>query len=78
MKPMIAEGENPQIALLQKGVKHVLTHRIIWADFYQVSLPEATNSFQLYNKVNKESLVSFAFPRLISSFFEKRREKLAQ
>ena len=78
IKPMIAEDEAPQVVLLHKGVKHVLTHRIIWADFYHITLPETTRSFLLYNKVKKESLADFAFPRLISSFFEKRREKLAQ
>ncbi len=71
MSSMLTPGETPQITLLSKGVKHVLTHRIILADFYEVALPPETRSFYKYNKVKIESLSKYAFPRLITNFLEK-------
>lgn len=71
LKQHIADGEQPQISLMHQGVKHVLTHRVIMANFYQVILPENTRSFHIYNMVKMDSLSDFAFPRLITSFLDK-------
>ena len=69
IKPFLASGETPQISLIKQGVKHVLTHRIIMADFYEVILPPDTRSFFIYYKVEADSLTNYAFPRLITLFF---------
>ena len=71
IKPHIAAGEHPLLSLLRHGVKHVLTHRVILASFYQVVLPDDTRSFLNYNKVKMETLADYAFPRLITSFLDK-------
>lgn len=71
IQSQIAEGEEAQLTLLQQGVKHVLTHRIIMADFYQLILPSNTHSFASFNKINVEQLIDFAFPRLITFFLDK-------
>ena len=71
IQSQIAEGEEPQLTLLQQGVKHVLTHRIIMADFYQLILPSNTHSFASYNKIKVEQLTDFAYPRLITYFLDK-------
>lgn len=71
MAPLLAPGEIPQVTLLKQGVKHVLTHRIILADFYEVTLPFDTLSFSNYNKVKVDSLTNYAFPRLITIFLDK-------
>lgn len=71
IKPHIAAGEQPLLRLLRQGVKHVLTHRVILASFFQVELPEHTRSFPIYNKVKMETLSDYAFPRLITSFLDK-------
>ena len=69
INPFLAPGETPQISLIKQGVKHVLTHRIIMADFYEVILPPDTRSFFIYYKVEADSLTNYAFPRLITLFF---------
>ena len=69
IKPFFAPGETPQISLIKQGVKHVLTHRIIMADFYEIILPPDTRSFSIYYKVEADSLTNYAFPRLITFFF---------
>lgn len=65
------EDEIPQVRCLCRNVKHVLSHRIIYANFYEVVLPEGSHSFSSFQKVAIEDLEHYAISRLIHSFFEK-------
>lgn len=67
----IAPDEEPRVHLLQQGVKHQLSHRTIHASFFEVVLPETTNSFSSFLKVPLVELEKYAVPRLIHGFFEK-------
>ncbi len=69
-RSFFAEGEVPVVRVLKKGVKHVLSHRVIYADFYEVSLPENSASFQGFQRVELAGLDQYAVSRLIHSFFE--------
>ena len=59
-----------QLKLLRKGVKHVLTHRILLADFYlmetagQPVLPDG------YQWVSEDELDRYGVPRLVEMLFE--------
>lgn len=53
------------VRLMHEKVKHVLSHRIIYANFYEVTLPESVNSLGHYQRVGKEELGQYAFPQLI-------------
>ena len=66
---MLAEGEVPSVRLGQKGVKHVLSHRVIYANFYEVILPENAASFAQYQRIRIEDLHKFAVSRLVNQFF---------
>ena len=55
--------------LVQKGVKHVLSHRVIYANFYEVILPEDSASFAQYQRIRIEDLHKFAVSRLVNQFF---------
>ena len=66
---MLAEGEVPSVRLVQKGVKHVLSHRVIYANFYEVILPENADSFAQYQRSRIEDLHKFAVSRLVNQFF---------
>jgi A/G-specific adenine glycosylase len=52
-------------------VKHVLSHRVIYADFYEVVLPETTRSFAAYKRIEKKELDQYAISRLVQIFLEK-------
>lgn len=67
---LIAEGESPVISLSLRQVKHVLSHRVIYADFYEVTLPETTKSFSLYKRIKKEEIDQYAISRLVQTFLE--------
>ena len=63
--------------LLKHGVKHVLSHRIIMADFYEVKVPEEVELAlsPTLLKVPISSLVDYAFPVLISNFLKEILDK---
>ena len=70
-RSFFVEGDKPVIKLLQKGVKHVLSHRIIYANFYEVILSENSLSFSGYQKVKIDQIDQYAVSSLIHSFLEK-------
>lgn len=72
LKEMIASDENPTFRCVMHGVKHTLSHRVIHATFYEVSLPEESRSFARYLRIREEELGKYAVPRLVSLFLEKR------
>lgn len=63
--------EVPKVRLVCRDVKHVLSHRVLYANFYEVSLPEETASFSSYQKVRIDELEQYAVPKLIHAFLEK-------
>lgn len=68
----LCEDEKPiSIRLLRKQVKHVLSHQVIYADFYELILPENTRSFATCQRVEIERVGEYAVPRLIQGFLEK-------
>ena len=66
---MLSGGEEPIVRLVRKGVKHVLSHRVIYANFYEVILPENSASFAKYQRISVEDLHKFAVSRLVNQFF---------
>ncbi|MDE5676911.1 A/G-specific adenine glycosylase [Phocaeicola sp.] len=66
---MLANGEEPVVRLVRKGVKHVLSHRVIYANFYEVILPDDSTSFANYQKISLDDLHKFAVSRLVNQFF---------
>lgn len=60
------------VRCLRRGVKHVLSHRVIYATFYELTFPEdASPSFPGFLRVPLEELERYAVPRLVHQFFEK-------
>ena len=54
---------------VKQGVKHVLSHRIIHANFYELVLPEDFGVLEGYQRVAEEDLYKFAVSNLVSQFF---------
>lgn len=68
---LFASDEKPEIRCLSKNVKHVLSHRVIYTNFYEVILPDNSTSFSSYIKVLIADIDKYAVSRLIHSFLEK-------
>lgn len=64
---LFAPGEQPVIRSVCRDVKHVLSHRVIYANFYEVTLPEGSASFAGFQKVEVEELDQYAVPKLIQT-----------
>lgn len=68
---LFAVNEEPEIRCLSRNVKHVLSHRVIYTNFYEVVLPEESASFSSYQRVAIADIDHYAVSRLVHSFFEK-------
>ena len=63
--------EVPVVRSICRNVKHVLSHRVLYANFYEVVLPEKTKSFSSSLKIKTNELEQYAVPKLIHAFLEK-------
>lgn len=61
----------PQLRLIAKDVKHVLTHRILLADFYLIETQEKPKLPSDYIWVEKDRISDYAIPRLIELLIAK-------
>lgn len=68
---LFVSGERPVVHSVCREVKHVLSHRVIYANFYEVILPEASASFGNYQRIKMEDLGRYAVSRLVHAFIEK-------
>lgn len=70
-EPLLFEEESnlspltPHLSLLKKNVKHVLTHRILWADLYLWEPTERPQLPEDYFWIKEAELDDFAKPRLV-------------
>ena len=60
-----------KLSFLGKPVKHVLSHRVIWAQLYRVKLPPTAKVPPEFVRVKKEALEKYAVPRLVQKLLEK-------
>ena len=71
---LLAGAESPVVRPLLRGVKHVLSHRVIYANFYEVALPDTAAPFPPdCLRAKADELGNYAVPRLIHAFLEKYR-----
>ena len=70
LQAWIVPRETPTFRCLQREIKHVLSHRVIYATFYEVILPEDTHSFSGFERIKINELEEYAVPRLLHRFFE--------
>ena len=70
-------SEHPQLApllaeaiLLRQGVRHVLTHRILLADFYLLHTEQRPALPDEYIWIDQEQMDHYAIPRLIEILLE--------
>lgn len=57
------------IRLIHKKAKHVLSHQVIWTDFYEVTLSNDASDLKGYQRVRVDELDKFPMSRLLSRFF---------
>ena len=70
-RSLFAEGEIPVVRSILRNVKHVLSHRVIYTNFYEVVLPENSRSFSDYQCIKADDLEQYPVSRLVHAFLEK-------
>lgn len=70
-RALFAEGETPVVRSILRNVRHVLSHRVIHTNFYEVTLPENSRSFSGYQCIAAEDLERYPVSRLVHAFLEK-------
>lgn len=68
-EPMTQMPDGASITLLRQGVRHVLTHRILLADFYLATMDQRPPLPEGYQWVKEEELGNYAVPRLIEKLW---------
>lgn len=58
------------IRLVKQGVRHVLSHQILYADLYELVLPENSEAFTSFLCIKQADLEKYAVPKLVHSFWE--------
>ena len=69
-RSFFTSGEVPIIRSVCRDIKHVLSHRVIHTNFYEIVLPEHSTSFSAFQKVQLNDLENFAVSRLVHQFLE--------
>ena len=57
------------IQIVAKGLKHVLTHRILWIDCYKLTTQKIPH-FEGFIAINKEDRDSYATPKIVTTIFK--------
>ena len=71
LQGLLAGEKRYTIRPVCRNVKHVLSHRVIHAAFYELLLPEDTPACRDYLRIRREERGQYAVPRLIQAFWEK-------
>ena len=71
LKKLPAWCRGAKFSAVGKPVKHVLSHRIIWAQLYKVKLPPTAKIPSQFIRVKKSSLEKYAVPRLVQKLLER-------
>ena len=67
-KETFADTDNFHFKLHTSNKKHVLTHRIIYATFYEVTIKEKKNLPDKFIEINENDINKYAVHRLISEY----------
>lgn len=75
-EPLLIEGAplpdlGCPLTLIASGVKHVLTHRILLADFYLAEPKQRPTLPDEYRWINEQDIENHALPRLVEKLLEK-------
>ena len=69
-RAFFASWEVPVVRSVCREVKHVLSHRVIYANLYEVTLSENLTSFGDFQKIKVEELEQYAISRLVQTLLQ--------
>lgn len=69
LQEMLGSRTDMFLRPIKMGVKHVLSHQIIYTNFYELTLTQPLDVLEGYQKVHHEDLHKFAVSNLVYQFF---------
>ncbi|MDD2436939.1 MAG: A/G-specific adenine glycosylase [Massilibacteroides sp.] len=76
-KKMFEDCGKTDISLELSGIKHVLSHQILYVTFYRINIKNTGRGLERYKQIPSENLKEYAFPRLLQIYWEKAGGKLS-
>ena len=73
-KSLFPFAEPLHFRLVLKNQKHVLSHRILYACFYEVTMEEAPHSFDAFVAILPDAIDEYPIHRLMQIYLEKREQ----
>ena len=70
-KELFGEATILSMHLIKANVKHVLSHRILYANFYEVTIAESSALLPPYLRIETSEIEQYPVPKLIHSLLEK-------
>lgn len=67
-----------KVAVDLQGVKHVLSHQILYATFYRIEIERENDALKVFFPVVMEDVEKYAVPRLIHIYLEKLEGNLSE
>lgn len=77
-RSLLGAAGSLQISTELTGMKHVLSHQILYASFYKVEIERETPALQPYLSLTPEEIEKYAVPRLIHIYLEKLSGNLSE
>lgn len=74
LKALLGQSKNYKHLQRTNTFKHILSHQIIKATFWEFEVEEATPALQDYTTVNLHDLDTFAVPKLIENYLKSKPE----
>ena len=69
-RALFALGEVPVVRTVCREIKHVLSHRVIYANLYEVTLSKNLTSFSGFQKIKVEELEQYAVSKLVQTLLQ--------
>ena len=69
-RALFVPGKVPVVRSVCREVKHVLSHRVIYANLYEVTLSENLTSFSDFLKIRVEDLEQYAVSKLVQDLLQ--------
>jgi A/G-specific adenine glycosylase len=77
-KELFPSIEPIRFRLVLKNQKHVLTHRILYANFYKVEMDKTPESFSQFLQIPSDAIDEYPIHRLMEIYFEKEKSRYQQ
>lgn len=70
-KALFPSNEPVRFRLVLKNQKHVLTHRILYADFYEIIIEKTPDSYEKFIQISPDAIDEYPIHRLMQIYLEK-------